>query len=219
MSTNDQQQSSFGEEFAGVSASLGLLGWLAVAALLLSLGVTLREAISVAGVTIASDANSDADLEAGMIGVNRYNSSYERNTARIENRDIWNRPKPPPPPPPAPRPRREPDPDPGPPPPPPPPSIYAGPAIEAMMGDTVWFERGVRLSVGQGNDEVEVISTRPPWSATLLWKGVEFEVNYFDREIPRFWTEPSAGPEFQSQTDPTDSGNADGTKPSSGEQL
>lgn len=217
MSTNSSSDSSGPIDFAKISASLGVLGWVALIAVVFAILVTGREAAAVIRVTLAADATSEADLSAGRVGIERYNASYERETTRIANRDMWNRPKAPPPPPPPPRPQREPEPDPGPPPAPPPPSIYGGPSIEAMMGGTVWFERGLRLSVGESNDEVEVISTRPPWSATLRWKDVEFEVTYFDREIPRFWDVPSEGPEFLPQPDPDPSDESEQFTPQSAE--
>lgn len=103
-----------------------------------------------------------------------------------------------------------------PPPPPPPPSeptehgsgpqskptSYAGPAIIAMVNDTVWFDDGRRLDLGEDDAAgLVVMSINPPWSARLRWNGVEFEVPLFDRTTPRFLT-PDAAPEPAPETTP-----------------
>jgi hypothetical protein len=62
-----------------------------------------------------------------------------------------------------------------------------------MMGDTVWFDGGDRASVGQEAGDVEVVATSPPWSATLRWRGVEFEVDYWERTTGRLMTDPPKG--------------------------
>lgn len=67
--------------------------------------------------------------------------------------------------------------------PPPPPSSYAGPTLIAMMNDTAFFQDGRRLVVGGERDgDLRVIRLKPPWEATLEWKGVEFAVPLFPRD-------------------------------------
>jgi hypothetical protein len=71
----------------------------------------------------------------------------------------------------------------GPPAPPPPPATYGGPAIIAMVLDTVWFDDGKRMTVGdEAKDELEVIQVLAPWDAVVKWKGVEFTVPLFARD-------------------------------------
>jgi len=65
--------------------------------------------------------------------------------------------------------------------PPPPPSSYGGPSIVAMLSDTVWFSNGKKLKVGESSDGVKVVELMPPWQSKLEWKGVEFEVGFFER--------------------------------------
>lgn len=62
------------------------------------------------------------------------------------------------------------------------PRSYGGPAIVAMIFDEVWFTDGKRLKVGgEEKDDLKVVAMQAPWSATLSWKGVEFPVNFFER--------------------------------------
>lgn len=65
--------------------------------------------------------------------------------------------------------------------PPPPPSTYGGPSIVAMLSDIVWFSNGRKLKVGEKHDDLEVVALSPPWSSRLKWKGVEFDVGFFER--------------------------------------
>jgi hypothetical protein len=76
-----------------------------------------------------------------------------------------------------------PAPPPGPPLPPPPPSSYEGSKIIAMVLDTVWFEDGRKMKVGDAEkDDTEVVSVNAPWDAKLRWKKVEFTVPLFGRD-------------------------------------
>lgn len=62
------------------------------------------------------------------------------------------------------------------------PRSYGGPAIVAMVFDEVWFADGKRLKVGgEESDDLRVVAIEPPWSAKIAWKGVEFPVNFFER--------------------------------------
>ncbi len=60
---------------------------------------------------------------------------------------------------------------------------YDGPAIIAMVMDTVWFTDGLKLSVGDdAKEDVEVVEVLAPWEAILKWKGKEFTVPLFARD-------------------------------------
>lgn len=65
--------------------------------------------------------------------------------------------------------------------PPPPPSSYGGPSIVAMLSDVVWFSNGKKLKVGESEDGLKVVALLPPWESRLEWKGVEFNVGFFER--------------------------------------
>ena len=68
-------------------------------------------------------------------------------------------------------------------PPPPATTRYSGPAIIAMVSDTVFFADGKRLKAGgPAEDGITVISTDAPWSAKLKYNGGEFTVNLFERD-------------------------------------
>lgn len=89
--------------------------------------------------------------------------------------------------------------------PPPPPSTYGGPSIVAMLSDIVWFSNGRKLKVGEKHDDLEVVALSPPWSSRLKWKGVEFDVGFFERsrltkDAPPVKVEPPAAGEAE----PTD---------------
>lgn len=78
--------------------------------------------------------------------------------------------------------------------PPPPPSSYGGPSIVAMLSDVVWFSNGRKLKVGETLDDLEVVALSPPWTSRLKWKGVEFDVGFFERSrLTKAATEPPAG--------------------------
>lgn len=62
------------------------------------------------------------------------------------------------------------------------PTTYGGPAMAAMVFDEVWFADGKRFRVGaEEKDDLRVVATQAPWSATIEWKGVEFKVDLFTR--------------------------------------
>ena len=65
--------------------------------------------------------------------------------------------------------------------PPPPPSSYGGPSIVAMLSDVVWFSNGKKMKVGESADGLKVVALLPPWESRLEWKGVEFNVGFFER--------------------------------------
>ncbi|MCA9278940.1 MAG: hypothetical protein H6815_13260 [Phycisphaeraceae bacterium] len=84
-----------------------------------------------------------------------------------------------PPPPPAPDPAPVVKRDDGP---PPPPSHYGGPKIVAMIDGKVWLDNGDHLKVGEEGGGVAIKRINAPWSATVEWKDVEFDVPLFDRD-------------------------------------
>ncbi|MEI7658724.1 MAG: hypothetical protein WCK33_11735 [Phycisphaerae bacterium] len=76
--------------------------------------------------------------------------------------------------------------------PPPPPSSYGGPSIVAMLSDVVWFSNGRKMKLGEKHDDLEVVALSPPWSSRLKWKGVEFDVGFFERSrLTKSPTEPA----------------------------
>ena len=76
------------------------------------------------------------------------------------------------------------------------PTSYGGPKVVAMVFDAVWFDDGKKLNVGESADggDLKVIKVTPPWDAVLEWKGVEFTVNFFERDKVVFKEEPKPDP-------------------------
>lgn len=63
------------------------------------------------------------------------------------------------------------------------PTHYGGPRLIAMIHDQAWFEDGRRLTVGGPPDgELELLQLDAPWAATVRWRGVEFQVELFQRD-------------------------------------
>lgn len=62
------------------------------------------------------------------------------------------------------------------------PSTYGGPAVLAGMSDTVWFEGGKRLGIGQSDGDLKVVGLNLPWEVTLEWQEVEFKVGIVTRD-------------------------------------
>jgi len=64
-----------------------------------------------------------------------------------------------------------------------PPASYGGPALAAIINDTVWFSDGTRLRAGQDADKpLSVVKVDPPWGATIKYRGVDFPVTLFERD-------------------------------------
>lgn len=116
--------------------------------------------------------------DAGQQRQQQYAAAIDAHTRQVDGRSLFFVPSAPPPPPPPPPTKV----DSGPPPPPPPPARYGGPSIIAMLNDTVWFEGGDRLGVGESSDAVKVVRLNAPWSAVVEWKGVEFTVDLFKKD-------------------------------------
>lgn len=190
-------------DYRGLLSGLGLLGWLAVLAVCLAMYVGIAAAIPVAtdvfggtnGVSVTIDANQRER------GLGRFGSELERDTRRFTNRSAFfvpPAPIPPPPPPPPPREVEE-EPEPVVPREPPPPSRYGGPEIAYVWDDRVTFENDMTLTVGgEGQSGVEVLSTNLPWSVKVRWRGVEFDVQLFERTTSDFLVQPEDEPEDQS---------------------
>lgn len=63
------------------------------------------------------------------------------------------------------------------------PATYGGPAVIAMMGDSVWFDNGKRMQVGDERDgDIRVVAVNIPWEATIEWQEVEFKVGLFKKD-------------------------------------
>lgn len=117
--------------------------------------------------------------------VRAYNASFESARAQIQGRSLFFIP-PEPPPKPEPRPEPKPQEEEKEPPPPPPPARYTGPEPIAVVFDQVWFKDGLKLRVGDTEGDLQVIdSETAPWSVTLRWKGVEFNVTLLERTTDR----------------------------------
>ena len=77
---------------------------------------------------------------------------------------------------------------------------YDGPAIAAIVLDSVWFADGTRLSTTDDEkDGIKVVSTNAPWDAVIRYRGKEFTVPFFERDrvifkdAPRRGDSPQAG--------------------------
>ncbi|HLP83825.1 MAG TPA: hypothetical protein VK157_05705 [Phycisphaerales bacterium] len=65
----------------------------------------------------------------------------------------------------------------------PPPAKYEGPAIAAIVLDSVWFADGSKLSATDDEkDGIKVVSTNAPWDAVIRYRGKEFTVPFFERD-------------------------------------
>jgi hypothetical protein len=63
------------------------------------------------------------------------------------------------------------------------PARYEGPAITAIVLDTVWFADGQRVRAGtKGSGDLEVLQASAPWGARVKWRGGEFAVPFFERD-------------------------------------
>lgn len=167
----------------GAVSRIGLPGVLALGGLTV-LGVSIVSSVgpvigdAFVGVPEVGDETSSTDKALA-----RFASEHETHEASAIGRSMFFIPMAPPPPPPPPPPPRE---SPPPPPPPPPPSRYGGPKIIAMLEQSVWFDNGQIVAIGDEAGGVRVIDLNPPWSARLEWSGVEFDVPLFNRNTDRF---------------------------------
>jgi len=132
----------------------------------------------------------------------RYAKASEEQLAAIRGRSLFFVP-PPPPAPVAERPRPTPPPAPVRPIDPPKPTIYTGPAIQAIVFDTVWLADGKKIRLGEAaKDDLALIRIDGPWGARIAYRGAEFDVPFFDRDkviyppatAPKSEATPTAGP-------------------------
>jgi hypothetical protein len=99
---------------------------------------------------------------------------------------------------------------------------YAGPAIVAVVLDTVWFEDGERIKVGEkGGNGIEVVSVDPPWEATLRHRGAEHVVAFFARDRLIFTQDRGARKPSAPTTDESTPGDdaGPGSKPAEDHAL
>lgn len=78
--------------------------------------------------------------------------------------------------------------------PPPRPTRYGGPSVIAVVNGRVWLGSDRRVGVGEEADGVRVVSVEgSPWTVRLEWRGVEFDVEVFERTTDRFMSEEEVG--------------------------
>ena len=143
--------------------------------------------------TESSVEAKQADVVSRLLASNKMMDTAEE---RFNGRSIFYVPREPirdrPPPPPPRVPDRTPAPDPEPrpePPPPPPPSAYAGPEIQSILGNNVFFANGKRVSVGETMESVKVLQIHGPFTVRLGWREGEFDVELFAQDMPSFFAE------------------------------
>ncbi len=154
---------------------LGPVGVVAVCAGVAAVGiacVSLSSFVS-AAMTRAPDVNTEG---LASTSGEAQKAQFDKYLAQINGRSLFIVPGRPPAPEPEP-------PPPGPPSEPPKPTSYGGSDIIAIVLDTVWFEDGRRMRVGdEAKSETEVIEVHAPWNAVLRWKGERFTVPLFGRD-------------------------------------
>jgi len=158
--------------------------WISVTAGALAMVVIVASLAPVIGAMLTPAPKDPITVTEQERRVRAYNASFEDARAQIRGRSLFFiPPEPPPPPPPEPEPqpeREEKEP------PPPPPARYTGPQPVAVVFDQVWFKDGRKLRVGEAEGDLEVVDNEnAPWSATLRWKGVEFDVTLLERTTDR----------------------------------
>jgi hypothetical protein len=181
-------------DYRSLATSVGLLGWGAVAMLVLALFIGVRSAMPLAtdlfaGVNTSAAMEQSDQRERSLL---QFGEASNREGTRFVNRSAFFVPPAPIPPPPPPPPVREPVIEvPREPVEPPPPSRYGGPKIAFVWDDPVTFENDMTLAVGgDGESGVEVLSTNLPWSVKLRWRAVEFDVQLFERTTSDFLVRP-----------------------------
>lgn len=180
------QRSDPAEIVRSASRRMTRIGWVALGVLLFVVFIGITGGSRVITSLFVSGSDLEQAAASQTEGVAKFNESFEIPLKQIAGRTLFHRPIEPKEPE---APKEEPKPE-GP---APPPTRYAGPAIIAMIGDTVFFDDGRRLRVGDEPDNgLEVIEPRGPWSAVLRWRGVEFEVQLFERTTRDFLTEPES---------------------------
>lgn len=65
----------------------------------------------------------------------------------------------------------------------PPPAQYGGPSVIGLLNDKVWFsDKRQAIVGGEAVGDLRVVSTDAPWSVTVIWQGVEFDVPFLARD-------------------------------------
>lgn len=83
------------------------------------------------------------------------------------------------------------------------PTSYGGPALVAMMGDTVWFDNGKRMQAGGDKEgDLRVVSLNIPWDATIEWQEVEFKVGLFKKDDLVIQAKAKEAPQSDSKETP-----------------
>ncbi|MBL8760970.1 MAG: hypothetical protein JNL50_06665 [Phycisphaerae bacterium] len=183
---------SFGVLWSRLSGA-GKLAILAIVVALIILAFPVAAMIGSLLAPAASPSNAQSTRQQEML--KKFEDSSERSLAQTTGRSLFVIPA-------APRPVRN---DPPPTPSdttPRPPSSYGGPALAAIINDTVWFSDGQRLKPGENADQsLSVVKIDPPWGATIKYRGVDFPVSLFDRDKTVI---PPPPPPKAPETPPTD---------------
>ncbi|MEK6701170.1 MAG: hypothetical protein AABZ53_02830, partial [Planctomycetota bacterium] len=161
-------------------AAMTATAWWSLGALLLAAMVVLFCTIPLLKAVFISSTSKPAEGTDLTKQYALHDQSMDAYVKQIDGRSLFVIP------PPFPRPvadRPRPEPGPTTPRPPSAPTSYGGPTIAAIINDTVWFSDGKKMAVGEpAKDDVAVSAVDAPWSATLAWKGVAFEVPFFERD-------------------------------------
>jgi hypothetical protein len=162
-----------------------LLGIAALAACALAVALAASAVYSAASALFVPSARAlvSAQDEKANEAAASFAKSIDDNAAQFNGRSVFFIPSAPPPPPPPPPPPRD-DPEPEPAPAPSKPSSYGGPALLAMLSDTIWFANGKKLKIGESDADsgTKLLSVEAPWSAEIEYKGVAFKVPLFARD-------------------------------------
>jgi len=165
-------------DLAASKPRFGAISVVTAGAVLLALVLTIRALFPAATAVFASSPREPLTLDEQAKHLSAYNASFDTSLAQIDGRSFFFiPPEPPAKPKPKPKPeeRKEPPPAPA-------PSRYGGPDVIAVVFDQVWFKDGKKIRVGETDGDIEVLeNSSAPWSVRLRWKGIEFDVEIFER--------------------------------------
>ena len=168
----------------GAAGMLGVPGGIALAAAVAALLTLVVQVGPLARAILAPRAESSEAFAGDDARTQRFRSAFDAHIAQIDGRSMFFAPAAPAPPAREPAPRND-RPERA-------PTRYDGPAIIAMINGSVWFADGRRLTVGAEPDaSLGVLAQDGPWSARVVWKGVEFDVPLFERTTDRFLDAPA----------------------------
>lgn len=179
-------------------ARLGTQGKVAAGAIGVALVVMIAVVPAFVSALLAPSAESQSSAEGDKDLAAKAKEKFPGYLAQIEGRSLFLKPGPPEKATSAPQTEPLPEDD-----TPRKPTTYGGPAIVAMMGDSVWFDNGKRMQVGDDREgDIRVVAVNIPWEATIEWQEVEFKVGLFKKddlvikenaqESPK--AEPAGGP-------------------------